>query len=155
VTPGLGVIRTESASNPLSEVLPNPYEAPVCQETAVSYERILAVFFRCFPWQGQRPGSWAHFISFYRCRCSMLHHTRLAVLPPSRWRVQRDFVVSSTTSQPLGALLPSSAPGRLHVVHAPVRFRLGGGAAPITLGRPSPYVKEPERVSHQPQSAQG
>jgi hypothetical protein len=27
------VIRTESASNPLSEVLPNPYEAPLCQET--------------------------------------------------------------------------------------------------------------------------
>jgi hypothetical protein len=85
----------------------------------------------------------------------MLHHTRLEVLPPSRWRWQRDVGLSSRPSQPIGALIPSSATGRRHVVQAPVSCRRGGGAAPLTLGRPSPAVQEPERVSQQAQRAQG
>jgi hypothetical protein len=44
----------------------------------------LLFFSAFFPWQGQRPGSWANLISFYRCRGSMLHQTLIEVLPPSR-----------------------------------------------------------------------
>jgi hypothetical protein len=47
-----------------------------------------------FPWQGQPPGSWANLISFYGCRCSMPHQTLIEVLPPLRWRLQRDFGLS-------------------------------------------------------------
>jgi hypothetical protein len=61
----------------------------------------------------------------------------------------------SATEKLLGALLPSSSTGRLHVFRAPVRFRLGGGAAHVTRVRPAPHVEEPARVSNQPQRAQG
>jgi hypothetical protein len=61
----------------------------------------------------------------------------------------------SATEKPLGALIPSSSTGRRHVFRAPVRVRLGGGAAPVTRVRPAPPVEEPERVSKQPQRAQG
>jgi hypothetical protein len=80
-----------------------------------------------FPWQGQRPGSWANFIAFSRGRCSRLHHTRLEVLPPWRGRWQRDVGPSSATSKHLGARIPSSSTGRLHVFWAPVSCRRGGG----------------------------
>jgi hypothetical protein len=61
----------------------------------------------------------------------------------------------AATEKPLGALIPSYSTGRLHVCRAPVSVRLGGGAAHVTLMRPSPPVSEPERVSNQPQRAQG
>jgi hypothetical protein len=61
----------------------------------------------------------------------------------------------SATEKPIGALIPSSSTGRLHVLRAPVSFRLGGGAAHVTRVRPSPHVEEPERVSNPPQRAQG
>jgi hypothetical protein len=85
----------------------------------------------------------------------MRHPTRLEVLPPAPWRLPRDVGPSSTPSTHLGARIASSATGRRHVFRAPVRCRLGGGAAHLPLGRPSPHVEEPAWVSKQPQRAQG
>lgn len=61
----------------------------------------------------------------------------------------------------LCGLAPSRSPhpvlcqGGLHGFRAPVRLRLGCGAAHVAHARRSPSITEPERVSHQPQRAQG
>jgi hypothetical protein len=67
----------------------------------------LLFFSAFFPWQGQRLGSWANLISFYGCRCSMLHQTLIEVLPPLRWRLQRGFVASL---RPRNLSVPSYRP---------------------------------------------
>jgi hypothetical protein len=95
--------RKALGKNPIpAKTAPNPYEAPGCQATAYLPERICGCFFRLFPWQGQCPGAWANVMSFSRGRGRMRPHTRLAVLPPSRWRLQSATVPSSVPEQPLG-----------------------------------------------------
>src|SRR5262245_10956803 len=47
--------------------------------------------------------------------------------------------------------MPSSSKGWLHSWCSPVSCRVGRGAAHVHRGGLSPYVKEPERVSKQPQ----
>jgi hypothetical protein len=113
-------------------------------------------FFAAFcPWQGQRPGAWATVMSVDRGRGSLRHHTRLEVLPPSRWRWPRDVVPSSAPEKRIGPFIPSDSTGRRHGFRAPVRFRLGGGAAHVTRVRPAPPVEELARGSTQPPRAQG
>ena len=46
-------------------------------------------------------------------------------------------------------LVPAYAKRRLHDMRAPVRLRLGGGAAHVNRTRLSPYVTAPERMSKQ------
>jgi hypothetical protein len=137
----------------VAHAMPNPYETPSCQGTHSPRSGRL-LFFR-------RVGLG---IGDLRCRalpsCPIAVQTARVCTKPV-WRFSRPGdgecrdARASATSHHLGPLIPSSAPGRLHGCRAPVRCRLGGGAAPVILVRPSPPMSEPERVSHQPPRAPG
>jgi hypothetical protein len=84
-----------------------------------------------------------------------LHHTRLAALSPGRPRGQRAGSIARCGLDTARGPHAVRRNGARHGARAPVRCRLGGGAAPVHPGRLAPQITEPERVSHQRRQAQG
>ena len=129
---------------------------PFVKRQTTSRSGFFAVFSAFFPWQGQRPGSWAHLISFYRCRGSMLHQTRIEVLPPLRWRLQRDVgpvLCDLETFRCPHTVLRNREAARLPCASSLQARGRGSTHHPWCDHRR--YGEEPERVSNQPQRAQG